>query len=161
MQSEADLSFRKGDDLWLLKKELGSQWWVMRNGAGQEGAAPSNYLTRVEGEGEAKGRLSSPPSTTSLGTSPLRDSASSSDAASAGSRPASDPAADGDANGNANSAPSSQRTSFDVALCLLCWMRGCYAGFYLGRSSASSPPGQFASATASPTPTTLPSSGSM
>ena len=43
-QRSDELTFARGDDLWIVCKDTDS-WWLARNGVGEEGYIPSNYVT--------------------------------------------------------------------------------------------------------------------
>ena len=60
-RADDDLSFKKGDLLYIINKDEGDWWFAKAKETGQEGYIPSNYVTRKSSE-DAKSKSSALPS---------------------------------------------------------------------------------------------------
>ncbi|KRX17159.1 Adapter molecule Crk, partial [Trichinella nelsoni] len=49
-QEEDDLPFKRGEALWVIRKDLNSMWWMARNSIGQTGYIPANYVEESDEE---------------------------------------------------------------------------------------------------------------
>ncbi|KFD51651.1 hypothetical protein M514_07530 [Trichuris suis] len=64
-QEEDDLPFKRGEALWVIRKDP-SSWWMARNSIGQTGYIPANYVEEVD---EDKAKRNSDTSSGSTGES--------------------------------------------------------------------------------------------
>ena len=60
-RADEDMSFKKGDLLYIINKDEGDWWFAKAKGTGQEGYIPSNYVARKSPE-DAKSKSSTLPS---------------------------------------------------------------------------------------------------